>query len=190
MAGYHVVLSTSFFISCKGTFHRCEPFSLVWPCFPLDPRCHFDMLCECVKRTCWQKGMLDHGGGEHIPQVTTRHRYNILCNKSKFLSKIYSSCAVTLDPFVSIVKCLCGRQSCTRILEKTVDLPLEIIWKSAWWGRAEDGVGGKKSGFSFLNALISTKLHSYSKPIYSLSIYTNFNTLRDILKFDLNSREF
>ena len=55
-----------FFINCKGTFQRYERFfacSCSSPPPPLDPGCHFDMFCECAKRTCWQKGMLGHGGG-------------------------------------------------------------------------------------------------------------------------------
>ena len=26
---------------------------------------HFDMLCECVKQTLWQKGVQGQGGEEH-----------------------------------------------------------------------------------------------------------------------------
>ena len=32
---------------------------------PLDPECHFDMLCECAINIYWQKDMLGHGGGTH-----------------------------------------------------------------------------------------------------------------------------
>ena len=32
-------------------------------------------------------------------------------------------------------------------LQKAVDLPLEIVWKCAWWDRTEDGAGGKEVGF-------------------------------------------
>ena len=57
-----------FFMNCKGTIQRYEQF-FAWLTLPpplhLDPGCHFDMFCECVKRTCWQKGILGHGGGTH-----------------------------------------------------------------------------------------------------------------------------
>ena len=56
-------------------------FRLADPVPPLDPECHFDVFCECAKRTCWQKGMLSHwgvcvgggGAGVHTPKLTTRH---------------------------------------------------------------------------------------------------------------------
>ena len=32
-------------------------------------------------------------------------------------------------------------------VKKTVDLPLETVWKCAWWDQAEDGVGGKEISF-------------------------------------------
>ena len=54
-------------------FSVMNHLSLGWPgSHPLDPGCRFDMLCECVKRTCWQKDMLGHEG-EHTPKLTTRH---------------------------------------------------------------------------------------------------------------------
>ena len=44
--------------------------------------------------------------------------------------------------------------------------PVVVYSNCQWWDKAEDGVGGNEIGFSLLNALISTKMHSYSKPIY------------------------
>ena len=56
-------------------------------------------------------------------------------------------------------------------LKKAVDLPLEIE-SVPGEERLKMGWVVKKSVFSFLNALISTKLHSCSKPIYfAISIY-------------------
>ena len=85
-----------------------------------------------------------------------------------------------MDLFVGIVKCLCGRQSCTSILEKTKQKQKKKLstyhWKSFESVPGEErlkmGWVVKKSVFSFLNALSSTKLHSCSKPIYfAINIY-------------------
>ena len=133
-------------------------FSFGWPCSPLDPGCHFDMFCKCVKHTCWQKVMLGHAGGGGVlrgahPKIYYK-AFNETCYKLIFLSKINSTCTVTLDPFVGIVKCLCGRQTCTTILQKkVVGLPLEIVWKCARWDKVEDGVGGKAIGFLLVECI-------------------------------------
>ena len=83
-----------------------------------------------------------------------------------FVSKINSAGAVTLDLFVDIVKCLCSRQTCTSILKNVST----YHWKSFESVHGEERLKVrwvvKKSVFSFLNALISTKLHFCSKPIY------------------------
>ena len=69
--------------------------------------------------------------------------------------------------FVGIVKCLCGRQNCTSIFGKSCR---HTIGNRLKVGLVRKGCGDevvvKKSVFSSVNALISTKIHSYSKPIY------------------------
>ena len=64
----------------KSFFHKLLRNFSVFFCFvdpvapppPLDPECHFDMLCECARNIYWQKGMLGHGR-EHTQKLTTGH---------------------------------------------------------------------------------------------------------------------
>ena len=142
----------------------------------------------CVKRTCWQKSMLGHEVGQWPIKFIKFYKSLGVCGGrgvgagggyktfSKWIiSKINSACVVTLDPSAGIVKCLCGRQTCTSFLEKkkkakkkAVDSPLEIVWKCAWWDKAEDGEGGKEIGFLFVACIDFDQ----NKPIYfALNIY-------------------
>ena len=54
-------LKYSFSWTVKELYSVTNHFLLGWPSPPLDPGCHFDKLCECVKHACWQKGVLGHG---------------------------------------------------------------------------------------------------------------------------------
>ena len=56
-----------------------------------------------------------NGGGAH-------HNINYKALSKHFMSKTNSACTITLDQFVGIVKCLCGRQTCTSIFEKNCQL--------------------------------------------------------------------
>ena len=77
---------TNSFILAHGKFQEITDFRIADPVPPLDPRCHFDMMCECEKYINWQKDMLGLGGN------TPKHKlkdckFKILCNKLPFLSK-------------------------------------------------------------------------------------------------------
>ena len=51
---------TTVLILAQGKFQEIVHFRLADPVPPLDPGCHFDMLCECEKhndeRACWVPG--------------------------------------------------------------------------------------------------------------------------------------
>ena len=72
-------------------------------------------------------------------------------------------------------------------LKEAGDLPVDIDWKCAWWDQADDGIDGEEIGFLLVECinLDQTTILVVSQSI-SLSIYTNFNTLRIIWKFDLS----
>ena len=55
---------TTVLILVNGKFQEIIHFCLADPVPPLDPGCHFDMMCEYEKRTNCRKGMLGPGG-EH-----------------------------------------------------------------------------------------------------------------------------
>ena len=141
-------------------------------------------MCKTYLLTKGHAG--SRGGGGHTPKLTTRHYWNIWCNKPTFLSKINSACAVTLHPFVGIVKCLCGQQTCTSILEKrcrlTIGHRLKVCMvRKGWrWG-------------GWLRNRFSPFWMHYFRPKYILIVsqfISNFNTLRIIWKFYLHSGEF
>ena len=69
--------------------------------------------------------MLGHGVGNTRKNNLQDIKWNMLCDKPTFLSKTNSACAATIDLFVAIIKCLCGRQTCTSILP-FLDLHLSI----------------------------------------------------------------
>ena len=47
-----------------GKLQKNIHFCLADPVFPLDPGCHFDMICACEKHIYWRKDMLGLGGGD------------------------------------------------------------------------------------------------------------------------------
>ena len=53
-------------ILIHGKYQEIIRFRLADPVPPLDPGCHFDMMCECEKHTNWRKGMLGPGGGTNL----------------------------------------------------------------------------------------------------------------------------
>ena len=57
---------TTVLILVHGKFQEIVHFRLADLVPPLDPGCHFNMMCECEKHINWRKGMLGPGGGEHI----------------------------------------------------------------------------------------------------------------------------
>ena len=46
-----------------GKFQKIIHFRLADPVSPLDPGCHFDMMCICEKNIYCRKDMLGLGGG-------------------------------------------------------------------------------------------------------------------------------
>ena len=119
----------------------------------------------------WGGGVVCRGTHPKINYKTLMTDWQILRNEPIFLLKINSAGAVTLDLFVGIIKCLCGWQTCTSMLEKSCRLTTGSHLK-VYLERLKTGWVVKKSVFSFLNALISTKLHSCSKLIYfAINIY-------------------
>ena len=135
------------------------------------------MLCECVKHTsdkraCW------------VTEGNTPQNYlNILCNKPTFLSKINSSCIVTLDLFVSFVKCLCGQQTCTSILENSCRLTIGYHLKVCQVRKGWRWCGWLRNRFPpFWMHYFWPKYILIVSQYISLSIYTKFNTL--IWKFN------
>ena len=123
-------------------------------------------------------GMLGHwvGGGGNTQTITI---YKTLNETSyvllpKFLSKINSACAITLDPFVGFVY----------VVDKSVPVYLKKkkkklstyhckLFESAYGDtKLKMGRVVKKSVLSLLTALISAKMHSCSKLIYfAINIY-------------------
>ena len=81
-----------------------------------------------------------------------------LMQEANSFSKINWAFVVTLNPFVAFGKGVFGRQLYTNIFEKIyiyIDLSMFFVWKCAWWGNAENGMGGKKNGiFPFERHLI------------------------------------
>ena len=102
----------------KSLFHKLRNFSelrtifawlTVFPPQPLWPRMplwYVVWMCKSYLLTKGHSG--SQGGGGHTPNEI-QDINETSCNKPTFLSKINSACAVTLDPFVDIVKRLCGR---------------------------------------------------------------------------------
>ena len=54
---------TNSFILAHGIIQETTHFRVADPVPPLDPRCHFDMMCECEQYINWQKDILGLGGG-------------------------------------------------------------------------------------------------------------------------------
>ena len=70
-----------------------------------------------------------------------------------------------------------------------MDLSIFYVWKCAWCGNAENGVGGKEMDFfSFWKAINWSKCILMVSVYIWLSIYTNNAILCIIWKFDLSSR--
>ena len=73
-------------------------------------------------------------------------------------------------------------------LKNAIDLSIFFVWKCAWWGNTENGVGGKEmelfllKGKNFSKCILMVSLYIW------LSIYTNNEILCIIWKFDLSSR--
>ena len=55
---------TNVLILVHRKFQEIIHFRLDDPVPPLDPGCHFDMMCACEKHINWRNGMLGPGG-EH-----------------------------------------------------------------------------------------------------------------------------
>ena len=100
-----------------------------------------------------------------------------------FFSKINWACAVTLNPFVGF-----GRQLYTNIFENGYWLINIFVRRCAWWGNAENGVGGKEMEFFLLNGIKWSKCILMESLYIWLSIFINNETLRIIWKFDLSLR--
>ena len=67
-----------------------------------------------------------------------------------------SVCVYLVDTFIPVY------------LKKKKLLPCQyfFVWKCAWWGKAENGVGGKEMEFFLLNGIKLVKMHSAGKLIY------------------------
>ena len=59
------------------------------------------------------------------------------------------------------------------IWKKAIDLSIFFfVWKCAWWGNAENGVGGKEMEYFLLNDIKLVKMHSDGKLIHlAFNIY-------------------
>ena len=116
---------------------------------------------------------------------------NHLIQEANSFSKINWACAVILNPFVGFGKFAFVDSYRPVYLKKSIDLSIFFVWNCAWWGKAENGVGGG-GVMKLKNSLLTTL--NWSKCILMvslniwLSIYTNNETLRIIWKFDLSSR--
>ena len=104
-----------------------------------------------------------------------------LMQKANIFSKINWACAVTLNLFVGFSKCVFGRQLYTNIFEKKLLIIIFFVWKCAWWGNAENGVGGKEMEFFLLNGIKLVKMHSDSTLIHlAINIYLSRNPLHHL----------
>ena len=57
---------TTALILVHGKFQEIIHFHLADPVPPLDPGCHFDMVCECEKTHKLTKGHAGSRGGTHL----------------------------------------------------------------------------------------------------------------------------
>ena len=55
------IITVLYFV--HGKFQKIIHFRLADPVPPLDPGCHFDMMCICEKHIYCRKDMLGLGGG-------------------------------------------------------------------------------------------------------------------------------
>ena len=110
-----------------------------------------------------------------------------LMQEANSFSKINWACVVTLNPFVAFGVYLVDNCILIYLKKKVIDLSMFFVWKCAWWGNAENGVGGKKWNFSFWTALNWSKCIPMVSLYIWLSIYTNNQIPCIIWKFDLSS---
>ena len=83
----------------------------------------------------------------------------VLSSVNSFFKKRMRSHSVRLDvlflvgPFVYFYTAyvrtakVVGVKPVPEYLKNVVDLPLQIVWKCAWWDKAEDGVDGQEIRF-------------------------------------------
>ena len=89
-----------------------------------------------------------------------------LLQEANSFSEINWACAVTLNPFVGFGKYVFGNNYIPIYLNNAIGLSIFFVWKCAWWGNVENGVGGKQMVFFLLEINKLVKMQSDGKRIH------------------------